>query len=313
MVTQLVDLGLIAPDWRAYFHGGATSAGNAVSAGRFNPAGVLPKEASALGVLSPIYRVAQCSGAAWLDFYDDWALAPDINPLHRAYAADSYRYLREHGPGASLVTVNTPYMAGRLKLSSAHVVPNGVEARLAGLRPSGDAAARLVLLGKFFAGRTDWGLIERVARTGRFDEIVVGHPGPSREMGLVLERLHRTFGEQLVVMPWISDEVLASLAGPSTVALIPHVVTDYTLSQDLMKVYQLQALGIRIICPRLLWPQHLDPKYAFLVDFGVDLNAMLPEWVRATSIPEPWRLSFIEDNSWRRRGERIARLLEGAA
>lgn len=311
LIAEFEVLSLVSQDAPRYFHGrGAASAGPEISVGSLRPTIGVDPACQRLAVMSPVFRAHALDGAIWYDFYDDWSLAPDINVVHRAYARDSYARVRRLGEQGKLITANTPYMAGRLGLTPAHVVPNGVDLSIAEHRPHGDSKSRLLLLGKFFEGRTDWQLILDVVLAGNFDEVVVGHPGGSPGMGTTIERLHQVLGDRLVVREWIDAETLSGLAGPRTVALIPHVVNDYTLSQELMKVYQLLGHGIRIICPRLLWPAHLDDQYAFLVDFGADLVSLLHEWVESEHIDEAWRLRFLEENSWHQRALDIASRLE---
>lgn len=310
LLVELGKLGVISETAPRYFHGRAAAEGHSVSAGSFDPIRGVPVSAKALAVLSPVFRAGAHPGAFWYDFYDDWALAPDINALHRLHAARSYASMRRGANQGVLVTCNSPYMAGRVGLDGAHVVPNGVDDALADHSPAGDDATRLLLLGKFFDGRTDWDLILRIAAATDFDEIVVGHPGDSESMGRVLDRLHQKFGERLVIRDWIDSSDLATFAGPRTVALVPHVVSDYTLSQDLMKVYQLQGHGIRVICPRLLWPTHLSARYAYLVDFGADYSRLLTEWIDSPTIDEEWRQAFIADNSWASRARAVVQRME---
>lgn len=306
LLVELEKLGIVSPDAPRYFHGRAAAEGSSVSAGSLDPIRGVPASAERLALMSPVFRAGVHAGAAWYDFYDDWSLAPDINALHRVHASRTYAAMRRGVSDGVLVTCNTPYMAGRVGLDASHVLPNGVDSEIADYPPSGDARSRLLLLGKFFDGRTDWELIQQVTAAVDFDEIVVGHPGDSKPMGHLLDQLHRMVGERLVVKDWLDSRDLAALAGPRTVALVPHVVTDYTLSQDLMKVYQLQGHGIRMICPRLLWPTHLSVEHAYLVDFGADYTRLLAEWIESPTITEEWRQNFISQHSWTARAKSLA-------
>lgn len=310
LLAELEKLGVVSSEAPRYFHGRAAAEGNSVSAGSVDPIRGVQAGAKALAVLSPVFRAGAHPAATWYDFYDDWSLAPDINALHRIHAARSYAAMRRGAGEGSLVTCNSPYMAGRVGLSASNVLPNGVDEDIAAHTPAGDNKSRLLALGKFFDGRTDWDLILRIAASVDFEEIVVGHPGDSASMGRVLDRLHRMYGERLIIRDWIDSEDLAGMAGPRTVALVPHVVSDYTLSQDLMKVYQLQGHGIRVICPRLLWPTHLSARFAYLVDFGADYSRLLAEWIDSPAMDEDWRQAFITENSWASRARSVVQRME---
>lgn len=307
LVAGLTDGGAIRADARYYFHGRTEGSGATVNAGRVLPRIEAGTRSSA--ILSPVFDPTTARSVSWVDFYDDWSIAPDINPLHRRLAARTYHRVSRLGEDV-LVTVNSPYMAARVKARNAVVVPNGVDEGIAHIQPEGDSRLRLVMLGNFFDGRTDWRLILDIARAVSFDEIVIGRPGASKSMQAVIHSLRADYGSRLVVSDWIDDVQLAQLSGSGTIALIPHTVSDYTLSQDLMKVYQLIGLGIRVVCPRLLWPAHLPIDHAFLVDFGASYSS-IADWAASPPISERERQDFIRANSWSARGLMIQRLLEG--
>lgn len=308
LVRNLSDEGVIASSSKFYFHGKAQSEGNAWNAGRVMPR--IPPEASSSGIalFSPIFHPSLQGGRVkWIDLYDDWRLAPDINLLHRLLSKLSYDALRSDRANI-LVTCNSPYMAGKLNLSAASVVPNGVDPHLANLPRSGDDQERLIVLGHFFRGRTDYDLIARIAREGVFKEILFGAPGSGKKISSVIQecRKHAT----VTVSNWIDDSTLASLVGSRTAALVPHVVNDYTLSQDLMKIYQYLALGIKVICPIELWPCHLSKKNGFLLGVGSNLTPNLSEWLSATQISDVERYRFAQANSWHARAQEIRLKLE---
>jgi len=168
------------------------------------------------------------------------------------------------------------------------------------------------MLGHFFPGRTDFELIKAVVDADAFECVVIGAPGSSGAMSEIVEYVRSRIGEKLIVKDWLNDEELAAMAGSRTVALVPNLVNDYTLSQDLMKVYQFCALGVPIVIPRLLWPRHITMDFAFLVDYGVDLSVNLRQWVDSTAARPISRGTFISEHAWSRRAGMIAELLESA-
>jgi hypothetical protein len=315
LVAELVALGVIDPDFVPYFHGRTPPANGAVSVGVLMPnrrlRRVLPSERS-LAVVSPVFSRAIEGRRFWTDLYDDWALAPDINRLHRTLSRNTYRGIRAHPGMYGVVTCNSDYMRQKLQLGPKSLVPNGVDPALAEFPRTGDERRRLVILGHFFRGRTDFGLIEQVVEAGQFDEIVVGAPGQSSEMARTLRRL-ATGRAKLTVHTWLSPLDLSSTIGSRTVALVPHVVNDYTLSQDLMKVYQFLALGLRPIVPRLLWPKHLAPDNSLLLDFGLSLERVLRQWIDTEPPADEWRTAFASRHSWAVRAMQVKRLLGAGA
>lgn len=257
-------------------------------------------------VLSPVFDWRVARAAAWVDYYDDWSLAPDINPLHRMHAARSYTMARRSE--ADIFTCNSPYMAAKLRIGYDRVVPNGFDEHLALIEREDSDVRRLIVQGFFFDGRTDYSMLEAVAASGRFDEIVICAPGQSRNMRKALESMKSMSG-RLIVRKWVGDAELAGLISNRTAVLIPHVVNDYTVSQDLMKAYKFLALGSKVICPRLLWPSTLPIEHAYLLDFGADPMAGIDRWIDAPGPSRRERAVMANDHSWRVRAKKVAELL----
>jgi hypothetical protein len=306
LVSHLIDLGEISADASYFFHGRAESSGRASNAGLIRPK--LEPDNSALAVFSPVFTPSATGIRRWTDFYDDWSIAPDINLPHRLLSTKTYREFRLNHSDLGLVTCNSEYLRAKLRLENDFLVPNGVDESLGAVEGAGDSKRRLIVLGHFFKGRTDFDLLVSICIQGRFDEIVIGSPGSTPQMSDAIAAIRAGTSTVLVLRDWLNLAEEPALLGDRTVALIPHLVNDYTLSQDLMKAYQFLALGIRVICPRLLWPSHLDIEHALLVGIGV-APEMVSEWVDASPPTPSWRLHFAQDNSWLQRAQHIARLL----
>lgn len=307
LVAYLRARGLIAEDAAVDHHGRGTKK---LSLEKLWPGRSVSGAAPETAVLSPVFIAGGSRAPIWVDLYDDWSLAPDINPLYRGLAASGYRSLRRGKVQPALVTVNSPSLADRIRPCRAEVVPNGVDESLADLELSGDERPRLLLLGHFFSGRTDFALLRQLCLRPEFEEICVCGPGQSPTMQETMDHLRPLLGDRLRVHDWADDHTLASFSGPRTIAAIPHVVTDYTVSQDLMKVYQLLALGVRVICPRLLWPASVSIEYALLLEHGVSLDLVLSDWLEAHAPSREWRYAFVREHSWSARANAVADLLE---
>ncbi|WP_405371726.1 MULTISPECIES: hypothetical protein [unclassified Microbacterium] len=307
LLRSLADHLEVEPARRFIYHGASEEQPGHVRANRLRPGQGEQTNDHKYAVLSPAF-VSLLASASWTDFYDDWSKAPDINPVYRAYAMAGYRRVAA-GKTSGLVTCNSPYMAAKLRLGQEAIVPNGFDGKLSDVELSGDNRRRLIVQGHFFRGRTDYELLERFATSGGFDEIVIGAPGRSREMGRALSALADHSGAALEVRKWIADEELARMVGSRTVALVPHIVSDYTLSQDLMKVYKYLALGAKVACPRLLWPAALPITHAYLIDFGNSADS-IREWVDHPRPTASERSDLADSHSWEARGAALARLLE---
>jgi hypothetical protein len=302
LVSVLRDLNAVDPSCNFVAHG-RVRAGLAGILDQIAPNRQLEPGQARTAVLSPVFLTKASGESVWIDLYDDWSLSPNTNPYYRMLARRGYRALREMAGQVGLVTVNTRYMANLLAPVKAVHVPNGVDPTLASLQPGGSAKRRLVLLGEFFPGRTDFGSVVELASRGEFDEVVVCAPGASKRMVDTIQTLSSRLGSRLKVHQWLTPIQLAGVVGERTAVFIPHVVSDYTLSQDLLKVYQCLAMGMRVICPRLLWPGSLDTTYGLLLDHGIDLDDVLSDWLDTEPPTSAWRRQFVDQNSWRSRGE----------
>lgn len=305
---ELHELGFVDDETELVNHGKRDASG------RLNRNALLPSARSTgtrgQAVLSPVFLGRRTRDAVWIDLYDDWSLAPDINPYYRGLAAFGYRNLRRGGCPRTVITVNSTYMQDKLLPRKTHLVPNGIDPRLSRIALGNQTKPRLIVLGHFFRGRTNFRLLDEIAVRPEFEQVIVCGPGKARTMAKLLKRLSRQLGARLVVHEWLDQESLAVLAGPRTVALIPNLVRDYTLSQDPMKAGQMLALGIKVICPRLLWPAHLPKDHVLLLDYGIDLDAVLAEWIEAPGPDTAHRVALSENNSWRVRAYQIAKLIE---
>lgn len=307
LLEALAKVGVVSESLQRYYHGIAKPVSGWHASGRFFPDSSAPGPGAAC--FSPVFGPGVQSGAFWFDAYDDWSIAPDINPWHRGRARATYSTIRT-SETRNLVTCNSPYMARKLGVSLDAVVPNGAQSRLAKLSLIGTDRRRLIVQGHFFRGRTDFRLLLDVAESGAFDEVLICAPGRSSEMQKVLDTLRGRRELDVIVQPWLSDDDLASHVGHNTVALVPHVVSDYTLSQDLMKVYKFLMLGMRVICPRMLWPDHLSPDFAFLVDFGVQPRRDIPDWlIHTRNLTTQEREDFGRRHSWDARARTLLEIL----
>lgn len=305
LVSELQDLGVIRnPVLR--LHHGRTEVSNEMEAeaGLFNPARALQKY-DEYAVLSPVFLTNSAVTPVWTDLYDDWSLAPDINPLYRLLAKKGYAQVRRDPSRSRLLTVNSSYLARRLGRHRVKLLPNGVDHKLSMIAQDGDDSKRLIIFGHFFPGRTDFKLIEKVIEYGHFSDVIVGGVGKDRGTRKFFAQL--TAKSPVVqIFDWMSETELMRHVGNRTVALIPNLVNDYTLSQDLMKAYTFMALGIPTICPMPLWPSAIPIDYVFLTGHGDRIERSLDGWIESERPSRQWRTDFGNINSWRRRAEEIA-------
>ncbi|GIX52051.1 hypothetical protein CQA4T8M7_13070 [Sphaerotilus natans] len=304
-IAAMNELGILSESTKYFFHGRSISADEYIGVGSIAP--VIKKSMLGGGdnlcVFSPIFAFNLFRDlCGWVDMYDDWSIAPDINILHRLYASTSYYLIGKKICNPEIITCNTKYMYGKIGLNKCKIVPNGVDEDFSRIVKTGDNKRRLIVLGHFFDGRTDFELIFNIINSGAFEHVVFGGVAGEKKIINLINQIKSEKNIKIDVVDWISTEYLASISGACTVGIIPSVVSDYTLSQDPMKLYQFYALGIGVICPRLLWPDHIENKFAFLVDYGVDLSReRICEWINYFSKNNIDREKFCLENSWKSR------------
>jgi hypothetical protein len=275
---------------------------------RWLPGRGLKPVSGGAAVLSPVFLAGNRGGIDWIDLYDDWSIAPNINRYYRLLAAIGYRQVRRRETTASVVTVNSQYMANLVLPTPTVVVPNGVNSGLGEVELEGPGHPRLVVLGEFFPGRTDYGLMETLALRSEFQDVVVLGPGEAPRTRELLGRIAEERAG-VTVEDWIEPEEFGRVLGPGTSVLIPHLVSDYTLSQDPLKAYQAMALGVKVICPRLLWPPGIGADFALLLDHGIDFDAVLGDFLARPGPDGGWRRRFVERHSWEARAATVAKAL----
>lgn len=304
LVSELAKLGVISQTPSLYHHGRSASTGQSSNVGKLYPnLGV--DTLGSLAVLSPVFQIRD-NGPSWIDYYDDWSLAPDINPVARMLATASYRRVTRGQFDSTKVTVNTQYMAMKLQLPLESVVTNGVDTNLAGVIHEADDRNRMLVLGKLFSGRTDAALIEEMSQLPWVEEVVFCGVGKDKKLVSLIEKMKQQLGSKVQEVPFVDPDQFGKIVGSRTFALIPHKITDYTLSQDLMKAYLLSALGVPVVCPQLLWPKGIEREYAFLVNPGVDLQENLAQWNGRPRPSASWRRDFVKRNSWASRAQLVA-------
>lgn len=256
--------------------------------------------------LTPLHFFQQSHRGVWFDAYDDWTLAPDLSYAARTLASRGYRALRRGAGGNALVTVNSEYMRDKLFPRPSLVVPNGVSPELASQPGLGDEAARVLVMGKFFNGRTDWHLVSEILMARSVDEVVVIGNG-ARLPKLI--RLAADCGRRITHLAPTPFQSLSPYIGPRTIFAIPHVVSDYTLSQDLMKAYQAIALGMPICVPNALWPPTIPRELGVAFERGVAVEDVLAGAIEWSRLSTSGRGEFAAAHSWSMRAALVAKVV----
>lgn len=305
LVQHLIASGAVAEGARYWRHGSRVNGDGEHVPWRTLASRRLPVDPRRTAVLSPAF-LRSVPAARWVDLYDDWSLAPDIHPVLRLLAACSYRTAAV----PRLLTVNSLYMAAKLYRLNPVLVPNGVDAGWADITLQPGTAPSLLILGTFLRGRTDVQLLRRIVALGVWERVVLaGFRSTGRGSLSPADILPEKWDRRIEVLKHVRREDLPSLINSATVAAVPHRLRDYTASQDVMKIYQFQALGLKVICPRMLWPQALSPRHGFLLDRGVELDEAVTEWCARPGPDPAERQQIVEEHGWAARARVVQRSL----
>ena len=257
-------------------------------------------ESWAAGV--PVIRV--------FDAYDAWDLSPLVRGNRRRDAVR--RGYAVAARCADVVFANSPFMADRMRHGGAnivHLVTNGAP----GVSESTELAGSLPhRLGFAYVGRVH----ERVAvplLEALADE---ARPEPLRIIGPIEREpdgWRRLIARDNVVLEGSRPQVAAHRILAETRALIvPHVVDDYTRSQDAMKVWDALSIGTPVIATSIP-PAASLPDYAVLLADNPDaVRAAAQRIIRGELAPfAAQRRALAAENSWDRRIEAIRREIDG--
>ncbi len=306
LVAGLQELGAISPDAQFVHHGRAETTSQSTQASPLLPR-IPHDDLGTTAVMSPVFTCAPDSPQfGWIDLFDDWSIAPDINRLYRTYSKIFYQRLKRVHKLPATVTVNSPYMAGMLGLRQDNIVHNGVDPALASVQHTGDQRRRLIVLGHFFEGRTDLALLRSVVEAGRFDQVAICGLTPGQRIYQPMQRAVSSCAS-VVVEEFVAPDHLGRYIGANTVALIPNAVSDYTVSQDMMKMYTFVALGVNAICPLHLIPRTIPLEAVYAVGPGLNMARTLPDWIVGSSrLSIQDRMDFARQHSWLARATVIA-------
>ncbi|MET8272473.1 hypothetical protein [Streptomyces sp. NPDC005096] len=161
-------------------------------------------------------------------------------------------------------------------------------------------------MGNFFPGRTDHELLTQLALSPAAEEVVIF--GCSEEVSTRLQPL--ISGRQVRLLGKRPLAEIARIVGSKTVLAVPHVVSDYTVSQDLMKAYQGAALGMRVLLPYELFPAGLGPDQALALGPGVKVDDVLDGAFARGGLNPAEVDAFMANNSWERRAQQVRELLD---
>lgn len=271
-----------------------------------------------LGMKRPVLWVNDPGGAevlsltswpAMYDITDDWLVAdrpaPELDRMRRQEASLLYECGR-------VVVCSSSLQHSKSTQRDVVLIPNAVDLDAYRERqrrpldlPDGPVA---LYLGTVHRDRIDVDLCVatagRLLREGAGSVVLVG---PSPLPGHDLERLREA--GVLVLGPRPSEQVPAYLQHAG-VLLVPHVLTEFTMSLDPIKAYEYRAARRQVVATPVPGFVDVDDPLVQAVS-----AASFPEAVAAaTADPVPWSPDLPDDiPSWSMRVEQMANVLDSVA
>jgi hypothetical protein len=255
-------------------------------------------------------RLMRSANRVWVDMFDDWSISPHVRFPDRQFARYRYRQIRQRTGDNVLVTAVNQYM--KIKTDAHLVIPNGVDVPQVvdfRARASGSQLT-VIVLGSFSPYRTDTRLIKSLLSDSRLREVrwVFAGPGVAWLKREVFQEPERRLKFREFIT-WLQVQDLVRNEG--AISFIPHLVNDYTLSQDLMKAYQFVASGSVILIPRLLLPKELPTSRVVVFNDKDDVGELV---LMSGQLGSPaWGLDscteFATESSWDRRWAAVREML----
>jgi glycosyltransferase involved in cell wall biosynthesis len=237
-----------------------------------------------------------------VDAYDSWDRSPLVRGERRLRAvADGYRAA---AAGANLIFANTTAMRDRLALlgaRDARLLPNASPALDSRRGPIGIQPTGLVYVGRIHE-RFDAALASAVAAALPATTLTIAGPVEREPAGW-----QALAGHPNVSLPGrVESRVARELIGSAAALIVPHLVDDYTRSQDAMKAWDAIASGTAVIStpipPAVTWP-------IGLAEVCADTEAFVAAARRAVGgeleAGRNDRLAFATANQWSARAAEV--------
>lgn len=229
------------------------------------------------------------------DAYDAWDLSPLVRGRRRrAAVADGYDAAAEH---AHLVFGNTPFVVARFRSWGAGnvvLLPNAAPSPAPWAKPPMPAAPFLLYAGRVHE-RLDAAILTAVAKA--FPGIEVRIAGPVEREPAGWRAFVRSPNVRLLG-PVPSDAARQMMAAAAA-CLVPHIVDDYSRSQDTMKAWDAISVGTPVISTGVPPTDGWGAELAIVADdpaaFIGAVHRVLGGEMTAT---REQRLEFAAANTW---------------
>lgn len=248
------------------------------------------------------------------DAYDDWSLSPFYRQRkrHLKYILRGYLIAKEYAP---LIITNTNQMKNKLSTDSNKVILIGNTSSLKIKSVSTSSPESLSYSENKVVGyigniheRIDLNLVAQLAdyfKKVHFVFIGKNDFRSDRFEKLLLEHINIRF-----LGPKAYDEIPAFIS-QFDVCFIPHVVNEYTLSQDSMKMYDYLQCGKPVVTTAIPPADRLGHIIYVGHTHQEFIDQLAKALVENNNKIKNERLNYMENNTWKKKAEQICALLEG--
>lgn len=254
------------------------------------------------------YLFTRIEATKVFDAYDDWSLSPLFNSKkrHVKYITSGYNHARLH---ADIILTNTEHMKSKMKNenNNVHLLSNA--SSLVYDSVSYEKSGEVKVIGYIgnIHERLDLKIIEGLLENFTEEEFIfVGkNDFNSNKFNAILDK----FSNIKLVGP-VSYELVPAYIKKFDVCIVPHIVNDYTLSQDSMKIYDYLTFGKPIVSTKIPPTERFD-KYVYssnsVEEFLENVKIALDE--NDISLANE-RIQFMKKNNWRNIAKNLYSLIQ---
>ncbi|SFG96350.1 glycosyltransferase [Sporolactobacillus nakayamae] len=242
------------------------------------------------------------------DAYDDWSLSPFYNKKkrHMKYINRGYLIAKNN---AKLIITNTIHMKEKLltKTNKIELISNTSSLKIEDKDTNQHNDNKIVGYIGNIHERLDLDLIKSIAE--HFPNVKFIFIGKNNYQSNYFEKLVNNCSNIDFIGPRDYKEI-PSYIEKFDVGIVPHLVNEYTLSQDSMKIYDYLAYGKPIVATKIP-PADILAEIIYVGNTKKQFIEKLDQALCENNDElKNRRLIFMKKNTWRKKAEYICKLLE---
>lgn len=245
-----------------------------------------------------------------VDAYDDWSLSPLFKQKkrHMKYIIRGYEIIKYN---ANIIITNTVHMKNKLNFrdnvyivnNTSSLVNNYFDINVTSLPFKGKVVGYVGNLHE----RIDIDLLEYLFH--KFPDTNFVFVGKNEFKSNYFNNLISKYSNVLLCDP-VSYNKVSSYIKNFDVCIVPHIVNEYTMSQDSMKIYDYLSLGKPIVTTKIP-PADLLTDYLYVAESHEEFAIKLKEALEEDDVELlNKRIEYMKRNTWRNKMEFIYSLIQ---